>query len=65
MVQVRETVREIGLDPILTMATEAFFDRSRALGLDTAFQEKPDSMEAVVELMERKLRGSACFPDDR
>jgi 3-hydroxyisobutyrate dehydrogenase-like beta-hydroxyacid dehydrogenase len=58
MVQVRETMREIGLDPILTMATEAFFDRSRALGLDQAFPEKPEAAEAVVEYIERRLRGS-------
>jgi len=58
MVQVRETMREIGLDPLLTMATEAFFDRSRALGLGKVFQEKPESMEAVVEFIEHRLRGS-------
>ena len=57
MVQVRQTMREIGLDPVMTAATETFFDRSRAIGLDKAFPEKPDSMDAVVAFIERRLRG--------
>jgi len=59
MVQVRDTMREIGVDPVITMATEAFFDRSRALGLEKAFSEKPDSMDAVIEFMEHRLRRPA------
>jgi 3-hydroxyisobutyrate dehydrogenase-like beta-hydroxyacid dehydrogenase len=58
MVQVRQTLREIGLDPMMTAATETFFDRSRAIGLDKAFPKKPDSMDAVVAFMEKRLRGS-------
>jgi len=56
MVQVTETLREIGIDPIMTDATTAFFKRSLALGFDSAFPEKPKSFEAVVEHMEERLR---------
>jgi 3-hydroxyisobutyrate dehydrogenase-like beta-hydroxyacid dehydrogenase len=57
MVQVRQTMREIGLGPVMTAATESFFDRSRAIGLDKEFQKRPDSMDAVVAFMEQRLRG--------
>ncbi|RPJ55268.1 MAG: NAD(P)-dependent oxidoreductase [Acidobacteria bacterium] len=56
MVQVTETMREIGIEPIMTDATTAFFKRSLALDLDSAFPEKPKSFEAVVEHMEERLR---------
>jgi len=55
MVQVVETMREIGVAPVMTIATESFFDRSRALGLQQAFPAKPGSKEEVVAFMERKL----------
>jgi len=56
MVQVTETMREIGIEPIMTDATTAFFKRSLALDLDSAFPEKPNSFEAVVAHMEKRLR---------
>lgn len=59
MVQVSETMREIGIDPIMTEATTAFFKRSLDLGLDSTFPEKPESFQAVVEHMEEKLRSKA------
>jgi 3-hydroxyisobutyrate dehydrogenase-like beta-hydroxyacid dehydrogenase len=55
MVQVVETMREIGVVPVMTIATESFFDRSRALGLQHAFPAKPDSKEEVVAFMEHRL----------
>jgi len=55
MVQVRETMVEIGLEPVMTGATEAFFERSCALGLAEAFPSKPDSMHEVVSYMEQIL----------
>ena len=58
MKQVREVIREIGLDPILTSGTEAFFKRSCELGMKDAFPEKPDTMEAVIEFMEKQLQKS-------
>lgn len=56
MQQVTETMREIGLEPLMTAATEAFFGRSGKLGLKDAFPEKPESMEAVVNHLEERLR---------
>jgi hypothetical protein len=53
MVQVAATMREIDLAPVMAAATETFFDRSRALGLAGA---KPDSIDDVVEFIERRLR---------
>ena len=58
MVQVAETMREIGVDPVMTAATEAFFKRSCTLGLDREFPAKPASMEEVVAFMEHTLRGA-------
>jgi 3-hydroxyisobutyrate dehydrogenase-like beta-hydroxyacid dehydrogenase len=56
MAQVVETLRDIGLDPLMTTATEAFFHRSGSLGLNEAFSEKPNSMHAVVDHLEDQLR---------
>ncbi len=55
MVQVTETMRELGIDPLMTSATERFFERSGALGLDRAFPAKPSAMAAVVAFMEEAL----------
>ena len=56
MKQVREVVQEIGLNPILTTGTEVFFKRSCELGLKDAFPQKPDTLDAVIEFMEKKLQ---------
>ena len=56
MVQVGETMRESGVEPVMTSGTEAFFKRSLSLGLKEAFLEKPSSMEAVIDFMEKRLR---------
>jgi 3-hydroxyisobutyrate dehydrogenase len=58
MVQVVETMLEIGIEPIMTVGTEAFFKRSLSLGFQEKFSEKPDSFEAVVDFMENQLRGA-------
>ncbi|MCS6953654.1 MAG: NAD(P)-binding domain-containing protein [Bryobacterales bacterium] len=62
LVEVRETLRELGLDPVMTRAAESFFERSRWLGLRQAFPAKPETVEPVVQLMMRRLTGSedAC-----
>jgi len=54
--QVADTMRQMGLDPVITSATEAFFRRSLSLDLGQAFSVAPESMEEVVDAMERKLR---------
>jgi 3-hydroxyisobutyrate dehydrogenase len=56
MVQVAETMREIGVEPVMTAATEAFFRRSLTLGLGEAFAAGPPSMGAVIEYVEERLR---------
>lgn len=58
MVQVVETMHEIGIEPIMTAGTEAFFKRSLSLGFKEKFSEKPDSFEDVVDFMEKQHRGA-------
>jgi len=53
--QVSETLRELGLAPLMSLGAESFFDRSRALDPAGAFPEGPESWRAVVEYLERKL----------
>ena len=55
MKQVTEVLREIGLDPLLTSCTEAFFKRSCKMGMKEAFADKPDTKEDVIEFMEKRL----------
>lgn len=52
--EVAETMRQIGMDPLMTAATERFFARSCSLGLERAFPEKPATPGAVIEFMEGK-----------
>jgi len=55
MLQVAGTMREIGVEPLMTAATVAFFERSGSLALQEDFSGKPDSMFAVVDYMEKRL----------
>ncbi len=50
-----KAMRGIGVDPLMTSATKAFFKRSFSLGLKGAFPEKPGSFEEVVNFMEKQL----------
>jgi 3-hydroxyisobutyrate dehydrogenase-like beta-hydroxyacid dehydrogenase len=59
VVQVTETMREIGLEPVMTAGTLAFFKRSCGLGLGNRFTEKPDSMNEVIDFMEQHLSEGA------
>ncbi len=54
--QVNETLRDLGMTPLVSLAGEAFFERSRAMNLAAMFSEKPDSWEVVVERLEERLR---------
>jgi hypothetical protein len=56
MQQVNFVLQEIGVDPIISTAVEAFFERSCKLGFPSVFQEKPKSMDAVIAFMEKQLR---------
>jgi len=55
MVQVGDTMRDIGMEPVMTAATTAFFRRSLTLGLSEAFHEKPGSVEEVIDFMDQRL----------
>lgn len=55
IVQVVETMKEIGVEPIMTSNTENFFRRSLSLGLKEVFPEKPDSFEKVIDFISEKL----------
>lgn len=56
MVQVTETLREIGLEPVMAAGTTAFFKRSLDLGLGDHLADKPESTKAVVDFLEQCLR---------
>ncbi len=58
LVQVRQTVRELGLDPLMTQAAETFFERSRWLGFSQAFSESPAAAEQVIRFMSQRLAGA-------
>jgi len=55
MEQVLETMLQIGVDPLMSAATESFFKRSTQLGFKEAFPQKPDSVQGVVNHMARRL----------
>lgn len=56
MVQVEETLRDLGLDPVVTAATVDLFRRSRTLGLDEAFPDKPDRVSDVIAFVDERLK---------
>jgi 3-hydroxyisobutyrate dehydrogenase-like beta-hydroxyacid dehydrogenase len=55
VLQVLETMREIGIDPLVTDSTAAFFKRSMAQEMKGAFGGKPESLYDVVDYIEKKL----------
>lgn len=55
MVEVTRTMRELGIEPVVAAATEAFFERSLSLGLGEAFARKPQEMEQVIAFIEQSL----------
>ena len=54
MEQVVETVKELGFDPIMSIATTKFFDRSVKMGIGEFFTEKPQSIKEVIDFFEKK-----------
>lgn len=56
MVQVEAFLRELGIEPVLTKATVAFFDRSTRLALAETFDGKPNAPDEVVARLDRLLR---------
>jgi len=57
VVQVAKVLRELGLDPVMTSATEQLFRRSVALDMHAAFAVRPDSMEPVIRFFDERLGG--------
>ncbi|MCG6953539.1 MAG: NAD(P)-binding domain-containing protein [Betaproteobacteria bacterium] len=55
MVQVEKVLREMGIEPLMTAATESLFRRSVALDMGAAFPARPPSMEPVIRFLERRL----------
>jgi len=51
VLQVVETMKKIGVEPVITSSTKNFFRRSLSLGMKEAFPEKPDSFEKVIDFM--------------
>lgn len=64
MVEVLETMHEMGVEPIMASATESFFKRSLSLGFEEAFKHKPKAFEAVVDFMETRLGQNSRRLDD-
>lgn len=53
MTQVVETLEDLGFEPVMTKATEAFFKRSVALEPHKHFLNGPNSLELVAEFFDR------------
>ena len=54
--QVAGVLRQLGLEPVMTAATQAFFERSGALGLAQQFPETPAAMDDVVRFFNERLQ---------
>lgn len=52
VLQVIETLEDMGIDPIMTKATSEFFNRSRIMKLDKFLNEKPKSFWEVPNYIE-------------
>ena len=55
MLQVVETMREMGVEPVITEGTLAVFRRSLDMEMGDAFRERPDTMNAVIEFIEERV----------
>ena len=55
MLQVVDTMRELGVEPIITEGTLAVFKQSLDMGMSKKFPERPDSIDAVIEFIEGRV----------
>ena len=53
MVDVAGVLRRLGVDPVMTDATVAMFERSGKLGVKNGFSTRPERMEDVIRFLER------------
>ena len=58
MIQVIETMHEIGIEPVMTAGTEAFFKRSCSIDMKEAFSINPTSVETIIDFMEKSAKGA-------
>lgn len=56
MKQVANVLRQLGVEPTVTSATEAFFQRSGTLGLGDRFKTTPAAMDELVRFFDERLR---------
>lgn len=54
--QVAGVLRQLGLEPVMTAATQAFFARSCRLGLAETFRQTPAALDEVVRHFNERLR---------
>jgi len=55
VLQVEKVLREMGIEPIMTGATEAVFRRSVALEMGAAFPARPSSVAPVIRFFDERL----------
>jgi 3-hydroxyisobutyrate dehydrogenase-like beta-hydroxyacid dehydrogenase len=55
MKQVAGVLRQLGIEPTMTAATEAFFERSCSLGLREAYPDTPPTMDDIVTFFNERL----------
>jgi len=53
MVQVNETLSKLNITPLMSKATESFFNRSFKARIMEMFDKKPESYSIVIELLDR------------
>lgn len=58
MKQVAGVLRQLGVEPMVTAATEAFFQRSGSLGLQEQFKTTPATMDELVKFLNQRLPAS-------
>jgi 3-hydroxyisobutyrate dehydrogenase-like beta-hydroxyacid dehydrogenase len=58
MVQVKALVAELGIEPLMTSATTAFFERSTRLALSQVFQHAPENPDEVVAALDDLMSGA-------
>jgi 3-hydroxyisobutyrate dehydrogenase-like beta-hydroxyacid dehydrogenase len=56
MAQVTGVLRQLGVEPTVTAATEAFFRRSGSLGLEGEFKTAPATMDELVRFLNQRLQ---------
>jgi 3-hydroxyisobutyrate dehydrogenase-like beta-hydroxyacid dehydrogenase len=59
MKQVAGVLRQLGIEPVMTGATEVFFGRSGTLGLEEKFGAAPATIDEVVRHFNERLTGKA------